>query len=544
MKSRQLFWVVALWLGALLNAPAAVLYVDLSCTNPIPPYADWSSAATNIQDAVDMASPGDTVLVTNGVYATGGGSWYGSTNRVTLTNAITLQSVNGPAVTLIVGNQVAGYGSALTNAVRCVGMGNGAVLSGFTLTNGEGGFGNYPGGGGVAYVYGSNGGTVTNCVLVGNLATNAAGGGAYRVTLINCQIIGNNASTGGGACACTLIDCVVVSNAAVNGGGVFGGSSYGASFLSNCVIAANSASSSGGGVDGGTLNACSVSNNTAVNGGGAYSSVLCNSLVVGNSATSGGGLYGGVATNCTVVLNSATSAGGGIYGGTGAYGYNSIFYYNNAPTGPDADGTKFNYSCLDPNPYGGGITNEPLFVDMAGGDFRLQSNSPCINSGNNAFVTSATDLDGNPRIAGGTVDIGAYEYQTPSSVLSYAWAQQYGLPTDGSVDYTDLDGTGFNVYEDWFAGLDPTNPASVLAMAPPPATNNSAGLRINWQSVNTRWYYLERATDLTAAPAFSVVQSNIVGQAGTTGYTDATATNGGPYFYRAGVQLYYGAAAP
>jgi hypothetical protein len=108
------------------------------------------------------------------------------------------------------------------------------------------------------------------------------------------------------------------------------------------------------------------------------------------------------------------------------------------------------------------------------------------------------------------------------------------LPTDGSADFADTDGDGHNNWQEWIAGTVPTNSASVLQMLSP--SNSISGLKINWQSLNTRTYFLQRATDLSASPAFSAIKSNIVGQTGTTTYTDMTATNGGPYFYRVGVQ--------
>jgi hypothetical protein len=111
---------------AVSNLSAVTLYVSLESTNPTPPYATWSTAATNIQQAVDAARTGDTVLVTNGLYSVGQRDVVNGPSRVAITNSIALLSVSGPQFTVINGG----------GAVRCASLTDGASLTGFTLTNG------------------------------------------------------------------------------------------------------------------------------------------------------------------------------------------------------------------------------------------------------------------------------------------------------------------------------------------------------------------------------------------------------------------------
>jgi hypothetical protein len=360
---------------------------------------------------------------------------------------------------------------------------------------------------------------LNNCTVTGNTNTYGWGGGVQYCILNNCTLIRNTAGygSGGGADNSILNNCVLLGNTEIGNFSAWGGGGASRSTLNNCTI---------------------IGNNSAYAGGGVFLSTLNSCLVFSNSASIGGGASYCTLNNCTIISNSASSAGGG----TGDSGTpksvlnNCIVYYNAAPTGSNYYSATLNYCCTASLPTNGvgNITSEPLFVDLIGGNFHLQSNSSCINSGKNSYVTNSTDFDGNPRIVGGTVDIGPYEYQTPTSILSYAWAQQYGLPTDGSADYLDSDGDGMNNWQEWKAGTIPTNPTSVLQLSSP--SNSISGVTVTWQSVSGVTYYLQRSTNLSAQTTFSSIKSNIVGQAISTSYTDTTATNSDSFFYRVGVQ--------
>ena len=484
MKSSLLLAAVCLALVPFRLSAATTHYVDAGGIHPVPPYTNWSTAATSIQDAIDVSTNGDTVLVTNGVYQTGGSAYWVTTyypnytvsTRVVVTKAITVRSVSGPAQTVIVGNLTDPFVYQYTYqvwsaSVRCVVLTNGATLDGFTLTNGYSAGG---GGGGVSSP--STNSMITNCIITHNTVDNfGGGGGAFSGTLNNCVLVADHApSEGGGAASSVLNNCLLVGNIAAGGGGGSGGGAY-SCVLNNCTVVTNLASATGGGVASCTLNNCIVYDNIAA-----------------------------------------------------WEGKNSDPYWV----------SSFNYCCTTPMPTNGvgNITNDPVFVNLTNGDFHLQAASRCINAGNNSSVVGSSDLDGNPRIRGGVVDMGAYEFQAQVTGTFSNWLQQYNLSTDGTADCADSDSTGMINWQKWIAGLNPTNTASVLVMTSAASTNASSGITVSWQSVPNRTYYLLRASYLGAQSAYSAIQSNIVGQAGTTSYTDASATNGVPYFYRVSVQ--------
>jgi len=250
-------------------------------------------------------------------------------------------------------------------------------------------------------VWVSNGTYVIN-LIVGEGVTVRSKTGLPADVILNGNAIGRVVSNS----ATSLLIGVTLTNGFLDGSfnsgsGVENGS------LSNCIIVNNVNSYYGGGAFNSTLNNCIISGNTAWIGGGASLSILNNCLLINNIANnnSGGGAFNSTLNNCTIVGNTA-SWGGGVRGGQ----ENNCISWNNSTV--DYQISEY-YSCGVGYTGIGSITNNPLFVSAS--DFHLQDGSPCLANGNiSAWVgiINSVDLDGNPRIWHGKVDMGAYELMT------------------------------------------------------------------------------------------------------------------------------------
>ena len=400
---------------------------------------NWATAKLTIQAGLNAASANDTVLVTNGVYATGDGSFadnFGQyRQRVSFRNSsnVTLQSVNGPAVTII-------DGGTNTGCVLFY-QTTGGRLSGFTLTHGFAqqslDFGLGPAGLGIFLCRSV---LVDNCWMVDNQVAdgmgagvriyNAAGYNTYSNRMVNCVVSGNlctlvhaNSRSGGGvslvigdnAHEVTFDNCSISSNRTINyfvapygGGGVLVDEDSDPNQIPNSAV----------------FNNCEIANNYW-QGPGTY-------FGHGSAVFA---LYGRACSlkNCTVAGNISLPGGKAVAGLGSAT--NSIIYGNTDTNGVPADwdgnpATLLSYCCTPGSaPGSGNHSNAPTFVSPGTGNYRLSPfDTACINTGINTAAPGTTDRDGNPRFQLGNVDMGCYESQFTLQ----------GLGTNGVLDVSAL----------------------------------------------------------------------------------------------------------
>ena len=103
------------------------------------------------------------------------------------------------------------------------------------------------------------------------------------------------------------------------------------------------------------------------------------------------------------------------------------------------------------------IDADPMFADADG---RLSPDSPCIDAGNDAAVPSGvtTDLDGNPRIQGACVDMGAFEaLADPETMLAGLALFIMDKVDAGNID-AEMEGSLLAKINAALAALDRDNP--------------------------------------------------------------------------------------
>ncbi|MDP2895660.1 MAG: DUF5011 domain-containing protein [bacterium] len=332
-------------------AASATWYVD-EAVSASGDGTTWSTAFKTIQEGIDAASNGDTVIVEEGVYVENI-AFNGKNIVLRSTNPLDWDVV---ADTVIDGNDA---GSVVTFANT---ENETCTLSGFTIRNGLAS----KGGG----IYGGTWqsrthATIENNIITGNSVTGSGGGILYCDGPIrNNRICGNSAQHGAGLSGCkgVIENNVIADNAATGWGG---GVHICEGIVRNNIIAHNSATQAGGMYwSSQTVTNNIVIGNSAQYGGGLYQcgANIRGNLIVGNAALSlGGGLYdcAGNLTNNSIIANAATSATGGGGGLRLCPGTvkNCIIWGNSANTDPQiSDSSTPTYSCIE-DWTGGGTGN-------------------------------------------------------------------------------------------------------------------------------------------------------------------------------------------
>jgi len=399
--------IVVLVVSIYLPGWAATWYVDDSVGSS-GDGKTWGTAFKKIQEGIDAASDGDTVIVAEGTYVENVA--FNGKNMVL--RSTEPANVDVIAKTIIDGNEA---GSVVTFSGK---EENTCVLAGFTIQNGS----SEVGGGicGGTYDYHTHA-LIENNTISGNATQRYGSGLAYCDGVIQHNRITQNFAAVGGtlfACHGTIRCNAITGNSAGNWGGGVGLCD---GLIQNNVVSDNS-SEYGGGLDGcgGLVQNNVVTGNRATKQGGGLASCLGtvqDNPVSGNFAGNrGGGLSGcgGSIQNNTVVGNSADE-GGGLEGCHAAI-RNCIIWGNVASGSGDQilDSNLPSFCCIQDwaGSGTGNISDDPIFADEPEGDYHVEAASPCIGTGTNFywFAWPNRDLDGNCRLYGSTVDMGCYEY--------------------------------------------------------------------------------------------------------------------------------------
>jgi hypothetical protein len=318
--------------------------------------------------------------------------------------------------------------------------------------------------GGALYCEGT-GSVIDSCLFSHNTATGK--GGAYwkyhtNIPTVKNSTFSDNTAYDGGAVYIegwfgNFDRCTFIRNRASNcGGGIY--IYEGPANLYNCRFSQDSAGLRGGGIYDCDEHSytryytgCLLDGNRAgAAGGGAYiydfglgmTSQIINSTFANNRAPDGGGILS-YAVNVylinTVLWGNTSTIRGPQFCTGGTLNYDDTYLYIKYSTIQGGTGSLGGsaYKVINDTALS---TNNPLFSDTVSGDYRLLVGSPCIDSGRAdtaGLGLPRTDLEGLPRYVNGRIDRGAYEYQTPASVVQKIYWREIA-PASNPRQYFDV----------------------------------------------------------------------------------------------------------